>query len=439
MNNKELTERFNKVYVNAHSNMRASLDSFGQRFFIARAEGSHMWDADGNEFIDYMHAFGPNILGAHNPEISQAMIEFLQTRPPMIGGGALFTPEDVELGERLVKHIPCAETVKLNITGTDAVQLAIRLARVYTGRPRFIRFHDQYHGWADNTMGGRYDENAEGRPFALQGHPDDYRYTEGKAPGANEQSFMIPFNEIEILEETLKKYGDEVCMIMMEPLVLNHGGMKPYPGYLEKVRSLCDEYGVVLCFDEIQTGFRLDIGGAQAYYGVTPDIATFAKCAGGGLPLSVLAGKMEIMKLIAENRVLGPGTFNGFSLSIISALASIKIMERDDCAVFKQLEQTTQYIKKGLLEIIKRRDLKIGIQDETGVLYPIFGVDPDFVFYFDRDLKLDKSSGIRFFQELAMRGIVIHPDGRFFISTVLSDEDIEKTLEACDDSLGAMF
>lgn len=439
MNNKELTERFNKVFVNAHSNMRASFDAFGQRFFITRGEGSHLWDADGNEFIDYMHAFGPSVLGVSHPEVAQALIEFLESRPPMVGGGALFTPEDVELGERLVKHIPCAETIKLNISGTDAVQTAIRLARVYTNRPRFIRFHDQYHGWADNTSGGRFDENYVGRPFALQGHPDDYRYTEGKAEGANEQSFMIPFNEIEILEDTLRKYSDEVGLIIMEPYALNHGGQKPYPGYLERVRELCDEYGIVLCFDEVQTGFRMHIGGAQAYYGVTPDLATFAKSVGGGLPLSVLAGKMEMMKLIGENRVLSPGTFNGFSLSTVSALAAVKVMERDDCAVFKQLEKTTQQMMTGFREIVKRRGLQISIQGETGVFYPLFGVDPDYIFYFDRDTKLDKSNGTRLFQELAMRGIVIHPDGRFFISTALTDEDIEKTLQACDDSLASMF
>ena len=438
LTNAELTERFDKVYPCGHSNMRTSLQVTQHKPFIVKAEGSHMWDVEGNEYIDFLLAYGPNIHGFCNPEIVQAMKDYLDDRPIAIGSGSFFTPEDVELGEKIVRHVPCAEEVKLNLGGTDAVQTAIRLARAYTGRPRFIRFNDQYHGWCDNTMGGRYDNEAEGRPFAIQGMLDDYRYSEGKVAAANEESFMLPYNEIGILEDTLKQYGEEVAMIHCEPYVVNHGCQMPRPGYLERVRELCDEYGIVMSFDEIITGFRVAIGGAQERFGVTPDIATFGKALGGGMPLSAVAGKSEIMGLMRENRVLSPGTFNAFPLSICAALASLKILERDNCAVYKEVGRKTQRMMDGLREIAKRRDLPIRFQGEPGVFMMLFGVDPDEVYYSDEETTLDRTMGIVFWSKMTERGIVIMPDGRWFVSAAITEEDIDRALEASDEALGEM-
>jgi len=438
LTNAELTKRFDNVFPCGHSNMRASLQVTQHKPFIVRAEGSHMWDIEGNEYIDFLLAYGPNILGFCHPEIVESLKDYLDGRPTAVGSGSFFIPEDVELGEKIVQHVPCAEQVKLSLGGTDAVQAAIRLARAYTGRPRFIRFNDQYHGWADNTMGGRYDKEAEGRPFAIQGMPDDYRYSEGKLPTSNEESFMLPYNEVDILEDTLKKYGDEVAMIHFEPYVVNHGCQMPRPGYLERVRELCDEYGIVMSFDEIITGFRVAIGGAQERFGVTPDIATFGKALGGGMPLSAVAGKAEIMNLFRENRVLGPGTFNGSPLSVRSALTAMKILERDNCAIYKKLERTTRRLMDGLREIIKRRDLPIRLQGETGVFFMMFGVDPDQVYYSDEEVKLDRTMGIIFWSKLMERGIVQMPDARWFISAAHTDEDIDRALEASDEVLGEM-
>jgi glutamate-1-semialdehyde 2,1-aminomutase len=287
-------------------------------------------------------------------------------------------------------------------------------------------------------MGGRYDKEAEGRPFAIQGMLDDYRYSEGRSPGANEESFMLPYNEIEILEDTLKKYGEEIALIHFEPYVVNHGCQTPRPGYLERVRELCDEYGIVMSFDEIITGFRLAIGGAQERFGVTPDLATFGKALGGGMPLSAVAGKAEILELLGENRVLSPGTFNAFPLSVRSALTAIHILERDDCAIYKEMSKKTRRLMDGLREIAKRRDLPIRIQGETGVFMMLFGVEPEQVYYSDEEVTLDRTMGIVFWSKMTERGIIMMPDARWYVSAVVTDEDIDRSLEAADETLGEM-
>jgi len=434
LTNAELRERFEKVYACGHSNLRIKADALEDRPFIVRGKGSHLWDADGKEYIDYLLAYGPSFLGYCHPEIVRAMEDFLRDdRPTCAGAGSFHSPDDVELGERFVQHVPCAEKIKLSVTGTDAVQAAIRVARAYTGRPRFIRFGGQYHGWADNTLSGVLDPNPEGRPFAIDGTDEDHLYTEGKAEGAVEQSFLLPYNEIEVLEDTLKRYGEEVALIHFEPYVTNHYCAAPKPGYLERVRELCDEYGIVMSFDEVITGFRLAMGGAQQYLGVTPDIATYGKALGGGLPLSALAGRAEILDLFGEGRVLGPGTFNAFPLGICAALANIKILERDDCAIYERVGTTTQRLMDGMREIMKRRGIRARVQGTTGVFYTLLGVDPDRVIYTDEDV--EGGSGTRnfeFYLGLREEGISIGLGARWFVSAAITDEDVDRTLEISD-------
>jgi len=402
-----------------------------------RGKGSRIWDADGKEYIDYLLGYGPNFLGYSHPEINQALEEFLRSdRPTCVGAGSFLSPDDVELGEKLIKHIPCAEKVKFSVTGTDAVQTAIRLARAYTGRPRFIRFAHQYHGWADNTLGGVLDPDPEGRPFPIGGSEGDHKYTEGAVQGAMEQSFMLPYNDLNALEDVLKKYGEEVALIHFEPYVTNYCCALPKPGYLERVRELCDQYGIVMSYDEVITGFRLTIGGAQQHFGVTPDIATYGKALGGGLPLSALAGKAEIMDLFGEQRVLGPGTFNAFPLSTCAALASIRILERDNCAVYEHVGGMTQRLMEGFREIMKRRGIMGCVQGETGVFFTIFGVDPDKIIYTDEDLVGGSGSQLyEFYQKLQEKGVSILMDGRWFVNAAITDEDVDQTLEIVDDVL----
>lgn len=434
---KELTEQFNGVYACGHSNLKMDLDLLGHKVFITKAKGSRVWDADGNEYIDYLQAFGPNILGHGNEEYINALKDYLDSgRNPVLASGIWFSEDDVELGQKIVQHVPSAEKIKFCISGTDAVQMAIRLARAYTNRPRFIRFAGEYHGWADNTLGGVLDPDAVGRPYAVQGTEADLKFTKGKAPGTNEESYMIPFNDIEALENVLKQYGDEIALILTEPLLINHFCMMPKAGYLEKLRSLCDDYGIVLCFDEVISGFRMGLGGAQAFFGVTPDLTTFGKSIAGGLPLSAVVGKSNILDLMKDRTVLGPGTFNAFPLATRAALTTIKILERDNFAIHKHIEKQTNCLKDGFKEIFKRHDIPVRVQGTTGVFSTVFGADPEKTIETEQDiLTFDRDKTFSFFKEMQKSGLIYLYDGRWFISAAVNDKDVTETLEKVDEIL----
>jgi len=235
----ELTPRFNQYYPGGHSNFRVPLEVTKNRIFINRAEGARLWDIDGNEYIDYVAAMGPSILGHRHPEYIQALKAFLDESSLAVGSGVLNSTDDIEIAEKLQQHVPCAEKIKFCTTGTEAVQMAIRLARAYTGRPYFIRFGGQYHGWMDNILGGIMDSNPAGKPFPIDdpnSRPgQDYCYTHGKGPGAVQESFLLPWNDLDALEKTLQQYGQEVAVIHFEPLILNHFCLMPKPGFLEQV------------------------------------------------------------------------------------------------------------------------------------------------------------------------------------------------------------
>ncbi len=303
-----LYQRAEKVLPGPQSNLRIPLSVAPT--YIVRGEGARLWDVDDREYIDYMIAAGPGILGHSNKAYIEAVTEQLN-RLYYTVSGATQTPMEVELAEKIVRHVPCAEKVRFGISGTEVVQLAIRLARGYTGRRVFIRFEGAYHGWLDNVLGGMTSEDPGryprlkpwhlslyqlrwtpyGRTFihpraspwnsALRvirnPHPiesgDDPMGTGGRDPVAFDQSFRLPWNKPDVIDKVLEKYWREVAMILVEP-VQAAGCFEPKPGFLDHLRDLCDHYGILLCFDEVVTGFRLALGGAQEAYGVTPDLAT---------------------------------------------------------------------------------------------------------------------------------------------------------------------
>jgi len=435
--NKNLTDAFNDVYPCGHSNLRVNLfEAGGVKRFIAKSAGSRIWDVEGKEYIDFLNGIGPNILGNNHPEFVESLRNSLSEMQPVIGTGSLFSAADVELGQKLVQHIPCADKIKLCITGNDAVQMVIRLARAYTGRKRFIRFGGAYHGWSDNTLGGCMNPEPEGRPFALEGVDEDLYFTHGKAPGAAEESFMLPFNNIEVLEETLRQYGDEVALIHFEPIMTNSCCMEADTEFLKRVRELCDQYGILMCFDEVISGFRLALGGAQEYLGVVPDLATYGKALGNGIPISAIAGKQHIMEKFTDGTVLSPGTHMGYPLGIHAALTTVKILERDNGAIYQQIGRSTDMMMNGLKEIIKRRDLKVRVQGNRGVFYTVFGIDPETKIRKYEDLyEWDLMQANAFYKAMMQAGVVMLIEGRWFVSAAITDADISKTLEIVDNVL----
>jgi len=438
--NLKLTKRFNELFAGGHSNFRIAIEASEHRVFLTRAEGSHLWDVDGNEYIDYLNAMGPTILGHRHPEYTSALKDHLGVMSTAIGSGVFFTPQDVELAEKLVKHIPCAEKVKLCLSGSEAVQMAIRLGRAYTRRPYFIRFGDHYHGWLDNVMGGVVDEHPTGKPFGAENKELDMLcYTEGKSRGALQESFLLPWNDIERLEEVLKRHGEEVAIIHFEGIVFNHFALMPRPGFLEKMRELCTRYGIVMSMDEVISGFRVGLGGAQGYLGITPDLSTFGKAMAGGLPFSAVVGKADILDQLKERKVLGPGTFNGHPLGVRAALTTLSVLERGGGAAYKEMARVQKRLTDGLSDLAKKHGITMSIQGVTGGFFTLFGVEKTGHAYTNDDLKdLDIWKLFDFWKKMQEEGIIVMAGGRWYMSIAHTDKDIDRTLEAADRSMAKM-
>ncbi len=441
--NRTLTEKFSRYYPASHSNYRVPIEATENRVFIVRAEGSHLWDVDGNEYIDYHGGMGPAILGHRHPEYIKGLKDLLDRASVCVGSGLLFSPDDIAVAEKLVQHIPCAEQVKFCLSGSEAVQMAIRLARAYTARPYFIRFSGHYHGWFDNVLGGMVDLTPAGKPFAYydpESNPYvDVCFTLGRATAAEKESFLLPWNDLDALEDTLRKYGEEVALIHFEAPVCNHFCMPPRPGYLQRIRNLCTQYGIVMSMDEVITGFRLGLSGAQGYYGVTPDIATFGKAMAGGLPMSAVVGKAEIMEQLRDKKVLGPGTFNGYPLGMRAALTTLTILEKDNGAVYGKMETVQKRLQDGLKELARKHGVQMRIQGARGVFFTMFGVDSDKVVYSDEDLAtLDMEKTLEFWSGMNHQGIAVMVGGRWYMSIAHTDADVDRTLEAADTVMGTL-
>jgi len=430
---RELEQRANEIMPGPHSNLRKPLSAYP--YFILKGRDAHLWDVDGNEYIDFMCAAGPAILGYSNAEYAECLKDQIDTLYCLVSGGAQ-NPMELDLAGTFIRHVPCAEKVRFCLSGTEAVQLAIRLSRAYTGRQYFIRFEGHYHGWLDNVLGGLANNRTDGRPFAVESDQDSL-YTQGRARGAFDESFLLPWNDAEVLARTLERYGKEVAMILMEPILCNGGCCPPRPGYLEKVRELCTEHGVVLCFDEVITGFRVGLGGAQAQLGVTPDIATFGKALAGGLPMGAVAGRKQIMDYLLDRRVIGAGTFNGYPLGVASSLVTLRILERDDGASYLKIDRLQKRLMDGLRQIMTSRGLPTLIQGPRGVFYHDF-LDKD-VAYSVRDLAggdADKQG--RFRTLMSEEGILLMWRGRWYVTPAHSDADVDRALEAAEKAVSRL-
>ena len=411
------------------SQSNAAVAVIDRPLFFVKGKGARLWDVDGKEYIEFWSGLGPGILGYGNSEYLAEVKKQLEVLPYL--PSLAFMPGEIELARKIVEHIPCAEKVRFITTGTEAVQLAIRLARAYTKRRYFIRFGGHYHGWLDNVVGGKPSEDPVEHPFPLEFEGDPMG-TEGRSSHALSDSFLLPWNEADVLESVLRKYGDEVALIHMEPVHCNGGCSPPRPGYLEKVRELCTRYGIVLCFDEVITGFRVGLGGAQRQFGVTPDICTLGKAMAGGTPMAAVAGKREILDLLLERRVLGAGTFNGNPVAVAAALATIKILEKDDGAVYEQIDRHQQRLQQGMRDISQRYGFPAVVQGPRGAIFwaPAEGE----VLYSVREIKerVDAEFLQRHISRLTDEGILAGRQGRWYLSAGFADADIDEALERMD-------
>ncbi len=407
-----------------HYNFRA----FAQErpIHFVKGAGSRLWDMDGNEYLDLYCKYGAMILGHNHPRYNEALKK-------RIDGVTCVNKSDIELDilEMINRFMPAVEMMRFGLSGTEIVQNAIRLARAYTGKNRFIRFTGHYHGSADNVVGGVANDLLFPVP---KEHPGEPRGTEGRAKGALEtQSFLLQWNNPGLLENIIHKYHDDIAAILTEPICLNGGGIMPRPGYLKKMRDLCDQYNIALIFDEVITGFRVGLSGAQGYFGIEPDITTLGKALASGLPVSMIGGKRKVMELYDERRVMHAGTFNGYALGLEGVKASLDILSDDGGKRYDEMAGFAQKFAEMISVAAKKAGLPMVVQGCRGV--PIFHCcerPEDTIEAFDESTFM-KDSVIA--DCLLAYGIMVAPVSRMYMNVTINDDDVAFFKSRVDDAM----
>ena len=385
-------------------------------FFTARAEGSKLIDVDGRTYIDYCLSYGPLILGHANPVIIEAVKEKLKD------GTMYGTPTELEIefAETVAKAVPCIEMMRAISSGTEATMHAIRAARGHTGRDKIVKFEGCYHGAHDYVL------VKAGSGAATFGSPDSL----GVPRDTVKNTVVLPYNDVEAFEEAVRKEGGEIAAVILEPVVGNAGVILPEKGYLQALRKITEKNGIVLIFDEVITGFRLALGGAQEYYGVKPDLVTLGKIIGGGFPIGAYGGKREIMSKISP---VGPiyqaGTLSGNPVSVTAGLTVLKILMEKRYEIYGGLEKNGNKMAKGLRDYASDAGIEAQVNNVASMFQIFFTGTPV------KDYASAKSSDTkrftRYHRNLLQKGVFI-PPSQFetcFLSTAHTDEDLNRTLE----------
>jgi glutamate-1-semialdehyde 2,1-aminomutase len=399
------------------SGMRASAKPLP--LFFESSSGSRITDVDGTEYIDYTLAWGPLILGHSHPAVISAVKAQLD-RCQLLGAQNQL---EIRVASTICRMVPCAERLVFSNTGTEAVQVAIRLSRAFTRRRKILRFEGHYHGWLDNVLLG-YRPNVSTDVGMKLEWP-----TEGMNPSAVDEVVVLPWNNVEAVERTLEKQSQDIAAIITEPINCNCGCLMPVPGYLEALRELSTRFGIILIFDEVITGFRVAAGGAQSLFGVTPDLAVFGKAVAGGFPLSVVAGKKEILDLIENNRVIHAGTFNGNPVSLAAAFATLSFLEADEGVAFDKIRTTGERLIKEIRSAAHDAGVPIIVSGVGSAFHVGFTKMKELRHYRDT-LSCDTLARDHFLQQMLDSGIYLLPDGRWYISYAHSQQDTDETIVA---------
>jgi len=390
--------------------------------YFSNGRGARLLDVDGNEYIDYQLAWGPNILGYNHPHMVEAMRAQAE-RPYSYGAQHEL---EIAVAERIQACVPCAQRVAFTSSGSEAVQLAQRLARAFTGRPQILKFEGHYHGWMDSVLHSHHPAPQQTGP---RERPNVVRESVGQVSNSVENVIVAPWNDVEVLERLLAEHSQTVAAVIMEPVLCNSGCLLPKPGYLPAAQELARRHGALLVFDEVITGFRMALGGAQSHYGVIPDLATFGKAVAGGLPLSVIAGRQEIMEQMFTGGVVFGGSFNGNPTSLAGANAVLEELARDNGAAIQRANCTGDKLRAGLQQLAQQHRIPLLVTGFGAALCLHFTPRSDLVDY--RDTLADDSERLRRFLYLAMEeGVILVPDGRMYVSIVHEERDVEETLAA---------
>lgn len=383
--------------------------------FMKRAKGAYFWDEDDNQYIDYLAAFGPIILGHAHPTVTKAIQEVAET-------GILYgtpTEKEVRFAQMIREAIPSMEQIRFVNSGTEAVMTTIRLARAYTGRDKIIKFAGCYHGHSDLVL------VAAGSGPSTLGIPD----SAGIPASIAGEVITVPFNDPEALALALERWGDQIAGVLVEPLVGNFGIVPPKEGFLEKVNELSHQAGALVIYDEVITAFRFHFGGVQTLYNVEPDLTALGKIIGGGLPIGAYGGKRSIMEKVAPT---GPmyqaGTMAGNPLSISAGMACLRALSQT--GTYERLAQMGKKLEMGIRDAARQYEVTIQLNREGGALTVYFSDQP--VQNYEDAQQADSNSFGQFFRHMLERGIYLAPSKyeAWFLTTAHTDTDIEKTIEA---------
>ncbi|MEX2474299.1 glutamate-1-semialdehyde 2,1-aminomutase [Marinobacter sp.] len=399
-----------------NSPVRAFRGVGGTPIFFKHAEGAYLYDEDDRRYVDYIGSWGPMILGHSNPVIKDALHAQVDLG---VGYGAP-TAIETEMAKKVCELVPSIELVRMVNSGTEATMSAVRLARGYTGRDKIVKFEGCYHGHVDSLL------VKAGSGALTLGVPN----SPGIPASLAELTLTLTYNDIDQVRETFAAMGDEIAAIIVEPVAGNMNCVPPVPGFLEALREVCDEHGTVLIFDEVMTGFRVSLGGAQGYYGVAPDLTALGKVIGGGLPVGAFGGKREIMEHISP---LGPvyqaGTLSGNPLAMCAGLATLNALSEP--GFHDRLTEKTNAVRDGLKAAANEAGIPLAVQS-AGAMFGFFFTEAKSITRFDDVMACDTERFKAFFQGMLKEGVYLAPSAfeAGFTSAALSQQDIDFTIEA---------
>jgi glutamate-1-semialdehyde 2,1-aminomutase len=415
---KELYRRsLERIPGGVNSPVRACKSVGSNPLFIDRAQGSRIYDADGNDYIDYVGSWGPMILGHRPPAVMDGIRKALEKG---ISFGAP-TALELEMAELVMEAVPSVEMIRMVNSGTEATMSAVRLARGFTGRDLIIKFDGCYHGHADTLL------VEAGSGVATLGIPG--------SPGVPEQvvgqTLSLPYNDPEAVEKVMADRGDEVACIIVEPVAGNMGMVPPVAGFLAALRTLTDKHGCLLIFDEVMTGFRVAHGGAQALYGITPDLTCFGKIIGGGMPVGAYGGRRDVMSQIApQGPVYQAGTLSGNPVAMAAGIATLRILEKP--GFYQELEEKAARLAAGLTQASEHAGVPVQV-GQVGSMLGMFFTDRE-VRNFDDAKACDLNAFAAYYRGMLAQGVYLAPSQfeALFISSAHSLEDIQKTIDAAE-------
>ena len=397
-----------------NSPVRAFKAVGGNPLFISAAKGAYMTDVDGNEYVDLINSWGPMILGHSHPIVEEAILKTVRSSTSF---GAP-SPLEIEMAELIAEMMPSIEKVRMVNSGTEATMSAIRVARGFTGRDKFIKFEGCYHGHGDSFL------IAAGSGAITMGTPDSPGVTKGTA----KDTLLAKFNDLASVEEVIDKNIGAVAALILEPVAGNMGCVLPDPNFLSGIRTLCDHHGIVLIFDEVMTGFRLARGGAQEIFGIIPDLTTLGKIIGGGMPVGAYGGKAEIMNFVSpQGLVYQAGTLSGNPVAMAAGLAQLRYLN-DQPEIYEQLKVTSKKISDGIAGQMSGFDFSI---NSIGSMYSLF-FSREEIKDFDSAKTCDTRLFGQYFRGMLDNGIYLAPSQfeTLFVSAAIGDIEIEKILTA---------